>query len=201
MNEKSVTPPSAARVAKRAMVLAALVCRGFIEVESPAEVDELKASLLPWIDLVGARQEMEQHELVALTAPLGALDAQAQINLAWAVEGLAVLTWAMKRYDLHPDDTLAEPQSVTGTLIFLHESAKALVAEPTLREESELQAMKEECYTKHCHLKEFASNPLNVEKVKEKEFSISSSISRERMRAALWLTGAGEIYSEVDISV
>ncbi len=201
MSEKSVTAPSATRVAKRAMVLGALVCRGFIEVESPADVEELRQSLLPWIDLVGAREEMEQHELVALTAPLGGLDAQAQINLAWAVEGLAVLTWAMKRYDLHPDDTLAEPQSVTHTLNFLHESAKALVDAPTLRDESELLAMKDTCYTKHCHLKEFAANPLNVEKIKEKEFSITSSISRERMRAALWLTGACEIYSEVDIAV
>lgn len=201
MSKKNTMVPSATRVAKRAMVLAALVCRGFIEVESPAEVDELKASLLPWIDLVGARDEMEQHELVALTAPLGALDAQAQINLAWAVEGLAVLTWAMKRYDLHPDDTLAEPQSVTATLIFLHESAKSLVDEAQLRELSELKLLQEQCYTKHCHLKEFAANPLNVEKVKEQAFSITSSISRERMRATLWLAGASEMYSEVDIAV
>ncbi len=201
MSNKKLTPPSAARVAKRAMVLAALVCRGFIEVESPGEVEELRASLLPWIDLVGARNEMEQHELVALTAPLGGLDTQAQINLAWAVEGLAVLTWAMKRYELHPDDTLAEPQSVTGTLIFLHESAKALVDEPTLREEGELQAMQDACYKKHCHLKEFASNPLNVDKVAEQAFSISNSISRERMRASKWLVGACEVYSEVDIAV
>ncbi len=201
MNEKNVTPPSADRVAKRAMVLGALVCRGFIEVESPAEVEELRQSLLPWIDLVGAREEMEQHELVALTAPLGGLDPQAQINLAWAVEGLAVLTWAMKRYDLHPADTLAEPQSVTGTLIFLHESAKALVDEPTLRDEKELQEMQEKCYKKHCQLKEFAANPLNVDKLDEKEFSVTSSISRERMRASLWLTGASALYSEVDIAV
>ncbi len=201
MNEKSVTPPSAQRVAKRAMVLAALVCRGFIESDSPTEVEELRMSLLPWIDLVGARKEMEKHELVALTAPLGGLDTQAQINLAWAVEGLAILTWAMKRYDLHPDDTLAEPQSITGTLIFLHESAKALVDEPMLREESELQVMKEQCYTKHCHLKEFASNPLNAGKLQEQAFSITSSISRERMRAALWLTGACETYSEVNIAI
>ena len=201
MNRQSITPPSPARVAKRAMVLAALVCRGFIEMENPAEVEELKASLLPWIDLVGARKEMEQHELVALTAPLGGLDAQAQINLAWAVEGLAVLAWAMKRYELHDGDTLAEPQSVTSTMIFLHESAKALVDEPQLREESEIQAMREQCYTKLCHLKEFASNPLNVDKINEKSFSVSSSIARERMRASAWLSGACELYSEVDISV
>ena len=193
--------PSPERVAKRAMVLAALVCRGFLEVESPAEVEELRASLLPWIDIVGARKEMEQHELVALTAPLGGLDVQAQINLAWAVEGLAVLAWAMKRYELHPDDTLADPQSITNTMIFLHESAKALVDEPTLREREELEEMKAGCYTRLCKLKEFASNPINVEKLDEQAFSITSSISRERMRASLWLSGDKELYSEVDISI
>ncbi|HIP47338.1 MAG TPA: DUF4272 domain-containing protein [Campylobacterales bacterium] len=201
MEEKKIIAPSAERVAKRAMVLSALVCRGFIEVESPADVEELRASLLPWLDMLGAREEMEKDELIALTAPLGGLDAQAQINLAWAVEGLAVLAWAMQRYELHADDTLAEPQSITNTMIFLHESAKALVDEPTLRESKELQAMKEQCYTKQCQIKEFASNPINVDKVGEKEFRITSSISRERMRASLWLLGSCELYSEVNISI
>jgi len=201
MEEKKIIAPSAERVAKRAMVLSALVCRGFIEVESPADVEELRASLLPWLDMLGAREEMEKDELIALTAPLGGLDAQAQINLVWAVEGLAVLAWAMQRYELHADDTLAEPQSITNTMIFLHESAKALVDEPTLRESKELQAMKEQCYTKQCQIKEFASNPINVDKVGEKEFRITSSISRERMRASLWLLGSCELYSEVNISI
>lgn len=201
MKKEDAIPPSATRVAKRAMVLSALVCRGFIEVDNPAEVEELRASLLPWIDQVGARKEMEQHELVALTAPLGGLDAQAQINLAWAVEGLGVLAWAMKRYELHAGDTLAEPQSITNTMIFLHESAKALVDEPQLRDAEELKSMKEQCYTKLCHLKEFASNPLNVDKLGEQSFSITSSISRERMRASSWLMGTCELYSEADISI
>ncbi len=193
--------PSATRVAKRALVLSALVCRGFIEVENPSEVEELKASLLPWIDLVGARKEMEKHELVALTAPLGGLDTQAQINLAWAVEGLAVLAWAMKRYELHEGDRLAEPQSITNTMMFLHESAKALVDEPVLRDQEALKSMKGQTYTKLCHLKEFASNPINMDKVGEQSFSITSSITRERMRALLWLSGSCELYSEVDISI
>ena len=201
MEEKKMTAPSAERVAKRAMVLAALVCRGFIEVENPADVDELRVSLLPWIDKVGARKEMEQHELVALTAPLGGLDAQAQINLAWSVEGLAMLVWVMERYELHPDDTLAEPQSITQKLHLLNDSAKAFVDNPKLREVGELTQMKESCYTKQCHLKEFASNPINVDKVGEQSFSITSSISRERMRAVRWLMGESALYSEVDISI
>ena len=193
--------PSPERVAKRAMVLSALVCRGFLEMENPADVEELRASLLPWIDTVGARKEIEQHELIVLTAPLGGLDAQTQINLAWAVEGLAILAWAMKRYELHADNTLADPQSITKTMIFLHESAKSLVDEPTLRESVELEAMKAECYTKLCRLKEFASNPINADKLDEQSFSITSSISRERMRASSWLSGEKELYSQVDISL
>ena len=201
MNEQQVAPPSPARVAKRAMVLAALVCRGFIEVESPGEVEELRASLLPWVDKVGAREEMEQHELVALTAPLGGLDAQTQINLAWAVESLAVLVWAMERYELHPEDTLAEPQSITQKLHLLNDSAKAFVDNPILRDVKVLEEMRDTCYRQHCRLKEFASNPLNSEKIAEKSFSITSSISRERMRASQWLVGSNSVYSEVDISI
>lgn len=201
MENEKLKAPTAARVAKRAMVLSALVCRGFIEVDNPAEVEELRASLLPWIDKVGARKEMEQHELVALTAPLGGLDAQVQINLAWAVEGLGVLAWAMKRYELHDGDTLAEPQSITNTMMFLHEGAKGLVDEPLLRDREALKSMKEQSYTKLCHLKEFASNPLNVDKLDEQSFRITSSISRERMRASTWLMGSCELYSEADISI
>jgi len=201
MKKEDGISPSATRVAKRAMVLSALVCRGFIEVDNPGEVEELRASLLPWIDKVGAREEMEQHELVALTAPLGGLDPQTQINLAWAVESLAVLVWAMERYELHDEDTLAEPQSITQKIHLLHESAKEFVDNPLLKEEKVLKEMRDSCYGKHCHLKEFASNPLNAEKITEQSFTISASISRERMRASQWLLGSSELYSEVDISL
>ena len=201
MKNENLNPPSAKRVAHRAMILAALVCRGFIESENPSEVEELRTSLLPWIDKMGARNEVEKHELVALTAPLKGLEDQVQINLVWSVEALAVLSWAMGRYDLHPEDEVAEPQSITNTLMFLSDMAKTLVDEPSLRPAEELKTMHDNTYTTQCKLKEFAQNPINVDKLEDERFIAKTSIMRERSRAIKWLVGEAELYSEVDISL
>jgi hypothetical protein len=201
MKHENLNPPSAKRVAHRAMILAALVCRGFIESENPSEVEELRASLLPWIDKMGARDEMEKHELVALTAPLKGLEDQVQINLVWSVEALAMLSWAMGRYELHPDDEVADPQSITNTLMFLSDMAKSLVDEPSLKAKEVLKEMHDSIYTTQCQLKEFAKNPLNVDKLEEKKFIAKTSIIRERSRAIKWLLGDANLYSEVDISI
>ena len=201
MKNENLNPPSAKRVAHRAMILAALVCRGFIESENPSDVEELRASLLPWIDKMGARDEVEKHELVALTAPLKGLEDQVQINLVWSVEALALLSWAMGRYELHPEDEVAEPQSITNTLMFLSDMAKTLVDEPSLKEEALLKEMHDSIYTTQCQLKAFAQNPLNTDKLEDEKFVAKTSLIRERSRAIKWLQGDAALYSEVDISL
>lgn len=184
------------KIAKRAMILSALVCRGFIDMDSPSEVEELRARLLPWIDSMGAREEVEKHELVALTAPLGTLDTQTRLNLVWVVEGLAVIAWAMGRYELHDESEVADPQAITQKLLFLSDKAKTLF-EDDIKDMERLQALYEHSLTTLKETHKLVQNPATF----TEDLSAKNSIAIERVRALKWLLADSGAYSEVDMSL
>jgi hypothetical protein len=184
------------RIAKRAMVLCALVCRGFIDDDAPNDVEDLWKNLLPWIDRMDARVEVEAHELEALMAPLGSLDMQSRLNLVWVVEGLAVLAWALGRYELHPDTEVAEAQAITQKLLFLSDKARELLHE-TVISQDEIEALERSCSAILKETNKIAQNPHMF----DEEISARNSVIIERVRALRWLLGDGEAYSEVNMQI
>lgn len=161
-------PPSALRVAQRALVLASVACRAFIDDSGGEEWGpKLHRDLKAWIPRTGLRDECEEWELALLEAPLGKLDPKDRVNASWMSEGMAVLSWALGKSDLPPHDETADPKAVADGLGFLKESAGGLLASPRLRSEAELGEMEERMFAVHWRLREFSltRKPVDLRKV------------------------------------
>src|SRR5437879_5567031 len=96
---------SANRVVRRALILAALVCRGSIDSSAgQAEAESLHTRILDWVRLLGLQDELEPGEQGILYAPLGKLGQREVVEVTWSVEGLAVLAWALNLFGLPRHD-------------------------------------------------------------------------------------------------
>jgi hypothetical protein len=152
-----LVPPSADRVARRALALAAVAARGHAEqgVGDP-EAEQLRARILEWVPLVGLGDELEPLETQTLEAPLGALTPQQGINASWRAEGLVVLAWALGRSPLPAYDDQCDGGEVAATLGFLDEASASVLAAPVLRPAEELAALCETLFSLHWRLRQFS---------------------------------------------
>ena len=116
-NDQPHDPPTAQRVAARALALALVAYRASLEQapENP-EFQRFRARLPEWIDALGLAAELEPAEAALLRAPLGRADRKVVTNSGWRTEGLAVLSWAMARFDLPGYDSLADPRAATASV-------------------------------------------------------------------------------------
>jgi len=143
-NEESIeaTPPNAQRVARRALVLSAVVCRGNIDDGAGnADTESLRKRTLDWIAFLDVQEEIEPQEAALLKTPLGGLTERRVIDATWQAEGLAVLAWALGRLDLPKHDEKVDPYAVTDALDFLSEDAAELIGSARLRGETEIRAL------------------------------------------------------------
>ncbi len=130
--EDEAEPPSAQRVAARAMILSAIVCRALLETEHEAGIHEHadgRTALLSWIDALGLRSELEPEELDFLATPVGQASQRQTIDAGWRKEGLSVLAWALGRFHLPPYDQPADPEAVLQSLDFLSVNDAAALRE------------------------------------------------------------------------
>ncbi len=150
------SPPEPMRVAQRALIQSAVVCRGSIDSNPDLPVVvETHNRLRGWLEHLDLRSAMEPIEAEILSAPLGTLQRQ-QVNRAtWAVEGLAILAWALRRFDLPGHDAKVDPFAVTNSLYFLNEEANAVRNEAELRALDELRACRELLYAIDCRFSRF----------------------------------------------
>src|SRR5262249_22528757 len=111
------------RVAARAHVLAAVVCRAGYESEPGAEAWRRK--LLEWIEALGLGSELEPSERTFLHTRLRQADPQVVINGWWRKEGLCVLAWALRRFDLPPYDEQVLDVQPAASLDFTKDSVDA----------------------------------------------------------------------------
>jgi len=125
--EEPCEPPAAARVAARAMVLAAVVERGMIENEyvSATDAEQARVELIDWLSEVDVWDEVEPEEWMLLKSPYGQLHQQQMIDAIWRIEGLAILLWSLELFDLPPYYELVNPQDV-WTAVAIYDAAKAL---------------------------------------------------------------------------
>lgn len=157
--EPLVPPPDAQRVARRALVLSAIVCRSNSDYapENPDAIDLWKR-LLNWVEELKLEEEMESFEREMLYKPLGKLEKKERIVGSWRAEGLAILAWALDCFDFPKHDEKIDPFEVTGSLWFLDENANEVIKSAKLRPTKELSACRELLYALHCRIREFQRN-------------------------------------------
>jgi hypothetical protein len=136
-------------------VLAATACRGHLD-SSPAdpEARSLHARLTEWVSSVGIEDELEPREETLLRASLGELTRQQRLDATWAVEGLAVLAWALGQWTFPKHDEKVDPYEVTDAVGFLADHTAELATTASLRSRDELEACRELLYAIHCRLRE-----------------------------------------------
>jgi hypothetical protein len=168
--------PAPERVARRALALTAITARALLEQEgvvihrpktawwnprnwlAPREYQ--RRELLAWINLIGIDDEMESNEWEVLQRPIGRLEPRQQIDSTWRFEGLVILAWALKRFQVPPHDTLVSPHPLLASMDALDApAAKALLVRPALRPRDELGALRARLFAVHWRLTDFRIRP------------------------------------------
>lgn len=160
--EEEPEPPSADRVVRRALGLAAVTARALAEQCDLSEegIEEYRQDILAWIATLGLEDELDPDEWKVLQRPVGKLDQQAAINATWRLEGLGVLAWTLGRFDVPPHDVLVDPQQLLAAMCFLDvQQAQELLAAPRLRTEAELDERRRQTLAVHWRLRDYTLRP------------------------------------------
>jgi hypothetical protein len=155
--DPAATAPDAARVAIRALALAALADRAFLDdVPDRRSLAERHGALVSWAREAGAEAEMEPGEREVLLAPPGTLEPGQQANATWRLEGLCVLLWALGRGDIPPHDREAHAQTLFEAAGVLRaDAARELLAAPALRPRDEIAALRMRLFALNWRITEY----------------------------------------------
>lgn len=154
--EIEYTPPTPVEVARRALILSAVVCRANLEAYRDEDYrQEAKEDMDEWLDELELWPHLEPDEREIMHAPFGKISRSLEIDGTWYAEGLAILAWALRRSEFPPHDKKVDPIAVTNALDFLSPDAADLLAFPRLRSKKKRQAVREWFYDVHCTLRGF----------------------------------------------
>src|SRR5215467_7327552 len=154
------TPPSPERVANRALVLCAVVCRTGSESDAGnSEAESFRLEIVRWLDRLALVGEVEPAEIDLINKPLGALERKEKINASWRAEGLAVLSWALGKYELPPYDELSDAPSAGEAIGFLQDRIDTVVVRAHLRSQDQISALAESLFSAHWRLREYSLRP------------------------------------------
>lgn len=152
-------PPTARRIAERALVLSAIAARGEIEgvdTTDPRFV-EFCRDVVDWLRELDLSAEVETKEWAQLQTPLGGLAPQEEIDMSWRGEGAAVLAWALGRFVLPPYYRAVDPARVADSVGFLDDDLAAEVLEGAqLRSRAEIEALANLMFGLHWRLRDNA---------------------------------------------
>ena len=161
-------PPMAERVARRAMVLTLVMYRASLEQFAGAKKYEaLHAKLPGWIEKLELGSELEKEEHDFLRAALGRADARMRNNASWRTEGLAVLQWALKRFELGAHDEFVDARKLGDGIGFSEQrlaatdtaAAQKLIRDAKLRPAVELDRMRTRVTIIHWRLRQYRLSP------------------------------------------
>lgn len=215
--DRTAALPSATRVAGRALLLTAVVCRSTIEADAgSADAEALHRGVLDWVGALGLMADAAEAELALLRAPLGTLSEGQASDGAGRSESLAVLAWALGRCEMPAYDVQADPFAIASALGFRHPRARTALADPRLRAPAELTALAETLRSLHGRLSSYSRDWKRVDfaavagrtglRVAEGDLELRGmalcgtpepvwrailAITGERHQAANWLLGRG----------
>jgi len=154
------SPPTAERVAARAMVLSAVSCRAAIEKDAgKSGAEKLRKRVLPWLERIGAAGEIEPAENTLISTQLGKLAAKTGMNASWQSEGVAVLAWALQCSDLPPVYVQCEMADTANSMGFLDDGENTPMHSPRLRDPAEIEKWADTYLTLHWRLRLLESDP------------------------------------------
>ena len=159
-------PPDANRVARRAIVLAAVAARGVLEMQwhqGHTEVADNLPRIRKWIEELNLRGECEPIEWERIVTPVEEMSQQAMIDCIWRLEGLGVLAWVLELFDLPRYDVLVEIDDVLGAVGFLSQEAPAFLTNPQMRGQKELNQLAEQILACHWRLRDFSLRPIAID--------------------------------------
>lgn len=149
-------PPSATRVVRRALTLAALSYRAWLEQAAvAAESESRRRELIEWFDWLQIRDELEEDEALFLFVPVGKPRPRDTINFSWRIEGASVLAWALGRFELPAHDEETDPDSLNRSLGVLECHIAEHFGSPMLRPEDEIGQLAAQMLAVHWRLREF----------------------------------------------
>lgn len=161
------TPPSAQRVACRALVLAAVAGRGLMEsqyLEGHEDVATHLPRIREWLEALNIVDECEAEEWRRIVTSAGDLPQQAIIDSTWRLEGLAVLAWALGWFPLPRYDTLIEPDGLLSAAGFLDlQRGQTLLGVPQLRPPEQLTELSQQMLAYHWRVRDFTMRPLPLD--------------------------------------
>ena len=149
--------PDAARVAARALALAAVACRGMTECDDDKHrAESRRHHVCRWLDRLGVANELEESESSLIRTPLGLLDRQSMIDASWRSEGMLVLAWSLGRVELPRYDDYDQYDSfdAANKLGFLAERSETVLARPLLRARAEIAHWANTYLTVHWRLRQ-----------------------------------------------
>ena len=159
-------PPTAERVARRALALVAVTARAILEQDDPKaeQVQQTYADLKTWVKEIGINNEFEPEEREVVKRSLGKLDQRQQIDSTWRLEGLVVLAWALKRFEIPPHDELVQLNPLWQSLGLLDaEAARELMAKPELRTRAEIVTRRNQLFVLHWRLRNYHITPKSMD--------------------------------------
>jgi hypothetical protein len=159
--EEQPSRPPARRVAARAIVLSAVAYRALLEdLADNADTEPFRRQACVWLNAVGVSPELDQQEREFLETRIGKADQQTVIDGSWRSEGVAVLAWALKRYELPPYDERMDLKAAGDAVGFLDtSSAKALLSSAELRPSPEIDRVAAHNAIVHWRLRQFSLGP------------------------------------------
>jgi hypothetical protein len=155
--------PTAQRVARRALALAAVSARGFLDQHVSDDLEggeQYRGRLLKWVEEVGFGDELEPDERDALQRPAGGLDEEEVMRTTWRLEGLSVLLWALGLTEFPPHDQMGSMDTLCPPVGFLDaKAAKRFLKNAALRPAGEIDAKQRQLFSLHWRLREYHLRP------------------------------------------
>jgi hypothetical protein len=135
-------PPDSPRVGRRALILAALTCRGYIDTErNVARARWTHRRLLEWLERITLGDEIRPSEAAVLRAPVGSLTDAKRTAATRSADALVVVAWAQKGFNLLRHDRAVDPYEITDSVGLLNHGYVHQLVKRDLRPFEEIEAL------------------------------------------------------------